>query len=150
MKISYKRGTCQGECGREDVLIVQKTLKLCQFCNQKRLTKRYNQKRNLKVKQGEKAKVPESYYKKVWAANPKVCFESGQPLYSYKNWHVHHCLHKEDYPHYALYDDVCVLLSLEYHALWHALAPSDRQRRMPNTHKRYIELCIKYSLEPEF
>lgn len=144
MKISYKKGTCKGDCGREDVLIVNKSLCLCQWCNQKRLVKRYNENRNKKVKNGTKARVPESFYKKVWNNQPHFCYETGEPLYTYRNWHVHHVLHKEDYPEHALNPDVCVLLSLDVHATWHNLAPSDRPKYMPKTYKRYIELLIKY------
>lgn len=149
MKISYKRGSCS-ECERDDVLIVQKSLKLCSFCNAKRLTKRYNEKRKDKVTAGEKADKTKlvKFYKEVWDRNPPLCYETGERLWNYNKWHVHHVLEKQDYPHLAFDHDVCVLLTLEQHSLWHSIAPSDRPKKMPKTFKKYLDLCHEHDLEP--
>jgi 5-methylcytosine-specific restriction endonuclease McrA len=127
---------------------VQKSLGLIAPCNQKRLTKRYQEKRKQKIKQGKKADKNklEDYYRKVWDANDHVCFETDEPLYKFHKWHVHHVLHKEDYPELAFNLDVAVLLSLEKHMLWHDLAPSDRPKKMPKTYSKYLELCKNYNI----
>ena len=138
---------CSCGCGKYG-LIVQKSLGLIASCNQKRLVKKYQERRKQKVKEGKKAQVPERYYKMVWAMNDPVCFETGVPLYHYHKWHVHHLLHKEDYPELALKTDISVLLSLEMHMQWHQLAKSDREKKMPKTWAKYVEICKKYNIEP--
>jgi len=146
MKINYKYGICS-DCGRES-LIVQKALCLCQFCNSKRLTKKYAENRKKKVEKGTKASVPDRFYKMVWAMNDHVCYETGEPLYTYHKALVHHVLHKEDYPELALKLDVCVLLTWQAHSNWHTMAKSDRKDKMPKTWAKYLELCKQYNLEP--
>lgn len=151
MKITYKYGICSN-CNEPDKLIVQKSLRLCQGCNQRRLTKRYREKRQTKVLSNEKADKTKltSFYREVWDENPHFCYESGDPLYKFKSWHVHHILHKEDFPELAFNHDICVLLTLEMHSMWHTIAPSDRPKKMPKTYKRYLELCQQYGFEPKF
>lgn len=150
MKITYKYGACNGECGRDHVLIVHKSLSLCMNCNQKRLSKKWRESRSKKVTKGEKADKGklQDFYREVWDRNPHVCYESGEALHRYFSWHVHHVLHKEDHPALAFNPDVCVLLSLLEHSRWHTMAKSDRARRMPKTWAKYLELCETYNLEP--
>jgi hypothetical protein len=151
MRIKYNKGTC-AECKEPDKLIVQKSLHICQSCNQKRLTKRYREKRQTKVQSNEKADKTKltSFYREVWDANPPLCFETGDRLWTFRNWNVHHILHKEDFPELAFNHDICVLLTLEMHSKWHTIAPSDRPKMMPKTYRRYLELCEQYGLEPKF
>jgi hypothetical protein len=141
LKIKYKEGICN-ECG-ETKLIVQKSLGLCTRCNQRRLTKRYNENRKKKQEPEYEAKL-NKFYRDVWDNNTPVCYESGSPLFRYHKWHVHHILDKQHYPNHIFNHDVCVLLSLEKHSLWHTLAPSDRKTQMPKTYQRYLELLKKY------
>ena len=150
MKIKYIEDFCNG-CG-DKKLIVQKTLKLCIGCNQKRLTKRYQESRKKKISNHEKADKTklQSFYREVWDSHQPTCYETGQPLWNYRSWHVHHVLHKEDYPNLAFNHDVCVLLTLEMHSLWHTIAPSDRPRLLPKTYQKYLDLCKQYEVQAEF
>ena len=150
MKITYKKGTCKGDCGKSDVLLVHKSLGLCQFCDMKRKMKKYAEKRKERVKTGEKADKNklQRFYKTVWEKSEPYCYETGERLWRYHSWHVHHVLHKEDYPLLAFNEDICVLLTLEQHMKWHDLAKSDRPRFMPRTWAKYLELCNKYNIEP--
>jgi hypothetical protein len=149
MKIKYKYGECGCGCGREG-LIIHKGLKLISGCYQKHLSKKYAERRRKRVNSGEKADKSKlsSFYKQVWDSQYHVCFETNEPLFTYHKWHVHHVLHKEDYPELAFNKDICVLLTLEQHSTWHQLAKSDRARKMPRTWSRYLQLCETYNLAP--
>lgn len=150
MKINYKEGICS-QCN-EYKLIIQKSLNLCTSCNQKRLTKKYHENRKKKVNNGQKADKTklQSFYREVWDRNPPFCYETGQPLWNFKSWHIHHVLHKEDYPELAFNHDTCVLLTLEMHSTWHTIAPSDRAKYMPKTYTKYLSLCETYGVQAEF
>lgn len=150
MKISYKYGSCSGDCGRDNVLIIQKSLGLCAWCNQKRLTKKYQERRKARIDAGQKADKTklEKYYRQVWDQNEHVCYETAEPLYKFHKWHVHHVLHKEDHPTLAFNLDVSVLLSLEAHMRWHDMAKSDRPVKMPKTWAKYLDLCKQYNVTP--
>lgn len=118
-------------------------------CNAKAGAKRTAQRKKIKtVKNKEFSKALDTFYKIVWDNTPlKVCYETNDTLYAFNKWHVHHVLEKKYYPEHVLNQDVCVLLSLEAHALWHGLAPSDRQKKMPKTWAKYIELIKNYTNE---
>lgn len=88
----------------------------------------------------------EPFYKAVWEMLPHVCYETGQQLYNYHNYHVHHLLEKKYYPAYKLNHDVCVLLTLEQHSRWHTLPPSELEAKMPKCWAKLQELKQKYNL----
>lgn len=149
MRIKYEEGICS-ECGLPK-LITQKSLCLCTGCNQKRLTKRYNENKKKRYTDGRKADKEklQTFYRQVWDSmeGKHICYESSSQLWKFNKWHVHHVLDKESYPDLAFNIDVCVLLTLEQHALWHNLAPSDRRKKMPKTYSKYLELLKKYDKE---
>lgn len=147
MQIKYNKGIC-AKCGKDKV-IVNKSKKLCLWCNSmaaKARTIARQAKRIATGKQVDKNAL-KSFYHQFWKAQHEhICFESGERLFTFRNWHIHHVLHKEDYPEHANNMDVCILLTLEFHALWHSLAPSDRAKKMPKTYERYLQLKQKYEL----
>lgn len=145
MQIKYKYGYCNA-CG-DWKLIIHKSLHLCFTCNEKRKTKKYAERRKKRVGEGQKADKAAltKFYREVWDRHTEhKCYESGERLWVYRKWHVHHLLHKEDYPELAFNHDICILLSLEQHALWHTISPSDRKLKMPKTYAKYLEILKKY------
>lgn len=145
MQQKFKEGVCK-QCNKLK-LITNKSKQLCLHCNQIQSLKRTLARRNLKIQAGKVVDLSKmaKFYKEFWAVTPHYCFETNQPLYTYRAWHVHHLLEKKDYPQYALNNDVCVLLTLQQHALWHSLTDSDRAIKMPKTYKKYLEIKQKYN-----
>lgn len=142
MRIKYKEGICS-RCNKPK-LIVNKSKKLCLYCNNTVRLQRSLAKQKLK-KQYVATDKMEDFYKTFWKSQPeKRCFETGQQIYKYNKWHIHHILHKNIYPEHTLNPDVCVLLTLEMHSLWHTIAESDRKKLMPHTYNRFLELKHKY------
>lgn len=148
MQIKYKTGLCS-VCEKER-LIVNKSKKLCLFCNQKASVERSRIRRKERIAQGkelDKSKLAR-FYKKFYEQHPtKTCFETDEPITSYKSWNCHHLLEKKNYPQYAFLIDICVLLTLEMHALWHSLDEQNRAEKMPRTYKQYMIIKSKYDNE---
>lgn len=148
MQQKLKNGICKG-CGKS-TLIVQKSKGLCLLCNTKLSLERQRQRKLLKINKGiiVDPKRINIFYQNFWNTQPiKICYETGVPLYTFKSWHVHHLLEKKDYPQYAYNMDVCVLLSLESHSLWHSLIEIDRKLRMPKTYEQYLKTKHKYNIQ---
>lgn len=147
MKIKYEYGICS-KCGFPK-LITQKSLYLCTSCNRKRLAKKAYSRLKEKIRQGkvsDKDRV-RRFFKKYWKKHlPHVCFETGQPLFVYHGWHLHHLLPQEDFPQYALNEDNIVYLSLSLHRLWHDLTDEKRQHQMPKTWAAYNKIKKKYNV----
>lgn len=145
MQIKYKKGICAA-CGKEK-LITQKSKKLCYYCQAKASAKRSIER---KIKQGKfidksaLLKFYESFYNKQ---PEKICFETGVPIPNFRIWNVHHVLEKHKYPEYTFNEDVCVLLTLEQHSLWHGLNDSDKQIKMPKTWKKYQQLMNNHVMK---
>lgn len=120
---------------------------MCFNCSQKASIARSKARKKLKEpKEAKKYENLEPFYKQVWEMQHKVCYESGQQLYNYHNWHVHHLLEKKHYPEYKLNPDVCVLLTLEQHSKWHTLPPSELETKMPKCWAKLQELKQKYQI----
>lgn len=75
----------------------------------------------------------------------KCCFETDEFIGNYRSWNCHHLLEKKKYPQYALLDDICVLLTLEMHSLWHSLNDEDKAKKMPKTYAQYLLIKNKYN-----
>lgn len=146
MRIKYKNDICSG-CSK-DRLIVNKSKKLCLFCNQKASVERSRIRRKERIAQGkelDKSKLAR-FYKKFYEEHPtKTCFETNEPITNYRSWNCHHLLEKRHYPQYAFLNDICVLLTLEMHALWHSLDEQNRCEKMPKTYKQYMTIKEKYN-----
>lgn len=118
-------------------------------CNNKAAAKRSFERKKANVnKNKEFTDKLKGFYKIAWDSIPnKVCYETGVPIYTFNKWHIHHVLEKKYYPEHIFNTDVCILLTLEMHALWHSIAPSDRSIKMPKTWAKYNELLNKYTNE---
>ena len=144
----FKVGICKG-CNKPK-LIIHKGKGLCLTCNQKAAFERSKQRRFIKIQNGLAIDLTEvnKFYKRFWDLQTnKVCYETGVPLYRFNKWHVHHLIEKGKHPEHALNTDVCILLTLQQHALWHSLSNKSRELQMPNTYKKYIELKQKYNIK---
>lgn len=148
MQIKYKTAICS-RCEKEK-LIVNKSRKLCLFCNQKASLERAQLRRKERILNGkelDKSKLAK-FYKDFYNTHPtKRCFETNEPIRSYRSWNCHHLLEKKDYPQYAFIDEICVLLTLEMHSLWHSLSNENRAKKMPNTYNQYLLIKNKYNNE---
>ena len=141
----YKQGICSG-CGKEKLIIV-KSKRLCYYCKLKESIKRTKERKIKKGKYIDYDKLG-TFYKQFYEQHPtRRCFESGQPIYNGKPWNCHHVLEKKHYPEHIFNSDVCVLLTLELHSLWHTLSDEDRATKMPKTYARYLELLEKYNIK---
>ena len=147
MRIKYEQDICWG-CDLPK-LITHKGLHLCTSCNQKRLAKLYRARLKERIKSGkitDKQRLAR-FFKKYWRDHiERRCFESDEKLYSYRSWHLHHLLPKEDYSEYAYNTDNIIYLSLEMHALWHSLTDNERQQQMPKTWAAYVKIKTKYNV----
>lgn len=142
----YQKGDCS-KCGRNR-LIANKSKKLCVFCNKLASIERTKERKKKLIEQGKAIDYDKlnDFYLDFWNSfEEKKCFETGENLYQFNKWHIHHILEKRDYPQHALNEDVCVLLSLEQHSLWHSLSEERKKALMPKTYKRYLELIEKYN-----
>jgi 5-methylcytosine-specific restriction endonuclease McrA len=144
MIIKYKEGICAG-CG-ETKIIYNKSKKLCPRCNTIRLVNQSKLRMEKKVKEGKALDYNRlnKFYKEVWDSQNKVCWESGEKLYTFHKWHIHHLLEKDKHPEAAFDIDNCVLLTLEQHSLWHHLTDKRREMLMPNTYTKYLHIKEKY------
>lgn len=146
MQVKLKQGICSS-CGK-DKLIINKSKKLCFICNNKASMARQALRKAKRIADGKAVDLTKMarFYKTFWRNSKQhVCFETGEPLYVYRAWHVHHLLEKKDYPHLAYNEDICVLLTLNQHALWHSLTDEDRAIKMPKTYAKYLQLKQKYN-----
>ena len=145
MQIKYLKGICK-RCNKEKI-IINKSKKLCLYCNQKASIERSQLRKKERIKQGkdvDKSKLTK-FYKDFYENHPtRTCFETNEPIVYYRSWNCHHLLEKKDYPQYAFIDEICVLLTLEMHALWHSLLEEDRPIKMPKTYKQYLLIKNKY------
>ncbi|MDK0748947.1 HNH endonuclease, partial [Clostridium perfringens] len=74
----------------------------------------------------------EAFYQKFWNSQSiHKCFECGEHLSSYKNWHIHHIAVKKKYPELSSNLDVCVLLCLGCHMNYHNVALSKIEELFP-------------------
>lgn len=118
----FSVGLCS-ECGNANML-VNKSLKLCIGCNQKRLYKQSLERKKIKIKDGKIINPSrlDKFYKQYWDTNKeRFCYECGCPLYVYKKWHIHHVIPKRHFLKYLPIDivynnDFCIYLCLEHHA----------------------------------
>jgi len=143
MTPKYKTGVCKG-CGKEKLIIV-KSKSLCYYCKIKASAQRTKER---KIKKGTSLDYGKlaTFYREFYERHPtRKCFESGRFIYDGKHWNVHHCLEKKRYPEHIFNPDVCVLLTLQLHSLWHTLSEEDRKIKMPKTYTRYLELLEKYN-----
>lgn len=145
--MGYKWGICS-ECGQPKI-IVNKRLGLCALHDIKRKAKIYAERRKEKAKQGlvvDKTEMAK-FFKYYWEKHTdRRCFETGEPLYYYKSYYLHHLLEKQPYPQLAFKEDNIVYLSHLQHSLWHSLTDSERQKQMPKTYKRYLYIKNKYNV----
>lgn len=142
MIAKYKTGVCKG-CGKEKLIVV-KSKKLCYYCNIKASIQRTKER---KIKKGTYLDYDKlgTFYREFYEQHPtKRCYESDRYIRNGKHWNVHHVLEKRQYPEHIFNSDVCVLLTLELHSLWHTLSDEDRAIKMPKTYNRYLELLDKY------
>lgn len=141
----FKLGICS-KCG-ELKLIVNKGLKLCAKDDWKRKATLYASRRKERAKQGkvvDKAEMAK-FFKKYWEKYlDHRCFESGEPLYYYKSYFIHHLLFKEPYPQFAYKEDNIIYLSHLNHALYHSLTEAEREKQFPKTTKRLHDIRKKY------
>lgn len=146
MNIKYKEDICWG-CNLPK-LITQKSLHLCTSCNNKRLSKSYRERLKKRIKEGkitDKQRLSR-FFKKYWSKYKEhVCFESGEKLYYYSSWHLHHLIEKGPHPELAYKEDNIVYLTLQYHSLWHSSTDEQKKKLMPKTYKRYLEIKLKYN-----
>lgn len=133
-----KLGICS-KCG-ELKLIVNKGLKLCAKDDLRRKDALYASRRKERAKQGkvvDKAEMAK-FFKKYWAEHTdRRCFESDEPIYTYRSYHFHHCLEKHLYPKLAYEESNIIYLTLYFHSLWHSLTEKERAKQMPKTWKKY-------------
>lgn len=145
MQIKYKSDVCKS-CGKRRLIVI-KSKKLCYYCNEKRKIQKTKE-RLLKKGITKKYEELNIFYKKVWdSTNPKICYETGVKILRYKKWHIHHVLEKSKYPEHIFNPSVCVLLTLQQHSLWHTLNNEQRQKQMPKTYNKFIELKKQYGYE---
>lgn len=141
----YEKGICS-KCGLPK-LIVNKRLNLCALDDRKRKATIYAIRRKEKAKRGEKVDKAEmaKFFKYYWNKySDHRCFETGEPLYFYKSYYLHHCLEKQDYPELAFKEDNIIYLSLILHSNWHSLTDSEKEKQMPKTWKKTNETKKKY------
>lgn len=147
MKQTLKSGICSS-CNEEKI-IYHKSKKLCKLCNLKRLSTQSRERQNKKIAEGKALDYDKlrKFYKQFWdAQKEKVCYETNESLIAFNKWHVHHLLEKNKVMEAAYDFDNCVLLTLQYHSLWHGLTDKERERQMPKTFKRYLEMKQKYNV----
>lgn len=150
-KPKYPIGLCTGTINfkgcQKSKPIYHKGRKLCLYCNLKRLRQLSVAR---KIKKGtyiDPTKL-NAFYRSFWDSQPnKVCYETGERLGFYHKWHVHHVIEKKPHPEHIFNLDVCVLLSQLQHSLWHGLERKDKERLMPRTFKRLVELETKYNIK---
>lgn len=145
MRIKVKIAVCSG-CDLEKK-IYNKGKNLCITCNTKRLQKQSRERQKKKIEQGKALDYTKlnKFYKYFWdLQNEKVCYETGEKLYTFNKWHVHHLLEKNNFMEAAYDVDNCVLLTLQQHSLWHGLSDKERQEQMPKTYDRYLKIKEKY------
>lgn len=143
-----KTGICK-RCGNNKI-IINKSKGLCLYCNNLASIKRSRERRLIRIQKGLVVDLNKvnKFYKKFWDSQTiKNCYETDVPLYTYNKWHVHHVLPKKQYPQYVYNLDICVLLSLQQHDLWHKLTDKDREIKMPKTYSKYLELKQKYNIQ---
>lgn len=148
IKIKYKLGICKGGCSTTEKIIYNKSKGLCYYCNVKAMVKRQNDRRKMKIEKGlalDSNKL-QSFYKSFYKQHPtKRCFETNEEILYFKSWNCHHLLEKHKYPHLAYNVDICVLLTLEQHRLWHDIDDEKRKELMPKTYEQYCKIKNKYN-----
>lgn len=141
----YEKGICT-KCGLPK-LIVNKRLGLCALDDRKRKASLYATRRKEKAKKGkivDKAEMAK-FFKYYWGKYTNhICFETGEPLYQYKSYYLHHLLFKEKYPQFAFKEDNIVYLSLLQHSLYHSLTTAEREKQFPKVTKKLNEIKQKY------
>lgn len=144
MQIKYKIGVC-GDCGKEKLIVV-KSKKLCYYCSLKQQRKRTITRKKLRGTYVDNSKLTK-FYKEFYDNHPtKKCFESDEFISNYKSWNCHHIIEKAKHPEFTFNEEVCVLLTLEKHALWHSLTEENRELKMPKTYQRYLELKEQFKI----
>lgn len=142
MQQKYKLGICS--CHGKERLIYNKRKNQCYYGYVAESRKRTLERKRKKGTLIDKVAL-QKFYKQFWDSQPvKVCYETEEPLFKFRSWHVHHIIEKAPHPEHIFNMDVCVLLTLQMHRLWHDLAEEDRPIQMPKTYARYIELKNKY------
>lgn len=145
MQIKLEVKICKG-CNLPKT-ITNKGKCLCFICNSKRLAKTANERKKKRIEQGRIANPNElnKFFKDYWLTHPtKCCFESGKQIKTYSKGNLHHLLEKSKYPQFALLKDNMVILTWEYHNIWHMLTDIERAIKMPTTYQRYLEIKEKY------
>lgn len=147
IKIKYVIGICRC-CGQEG-WITNKSLGLRLWCDNKRKSALYRKRRKEREKKGEKTDRTKlaKFFKHYWETHPNhVCYETGEPLYFYKSWYIHHLIEKDGREDLAFKEDNIIYLSQQQHSLWHNLAESEREKKMPKTYQKWIETKQKYNV----
>lgn len=145
MRVTYKKGICS-KCGEVNI-IYNKSKKLCPRCNTLRLVLLAKEREKKKIDSGRAIdyKLIDKFYKKFWDSQVnKVCFETGEKLYKFHKWHVHHLIPKKKRVDLAYNFDNCVLLTLEMHSLFHSLSRKDLKEKMPKTYERLTQIEKMY------
>jgi hypothetical protein len=142
--VTYKKGICNN-CGKEKLIVI-KSRKLCYICSAKVSAQRTYERKLKKGTLLDYSKLKQ-FYADFYNNHPtQICFETGVKIYNGKHFNVHHVLEKKDYPEHMFNTDICVLLTLEAHSLWHSLSNIDRQLKMPKTYCKLLELKKKYNI----
>ena len=147
MKQILKSGVCSN-CNEEKI-IYHKSKKLCKICNLKRLSKQSHERQKKKIAEGKALDYNKlnTFYKQFWdLQKDKKCYETDEIIITFHKWHVHHLLEKNRFKEAAYDFDNCVLLTLQQHSLWHGLTDEERQKQMPKTYKKYLEMKQKYEV----
>lgn len=105
-----------GGCGDERY-IVNKTRKLCDKCNSKRL------KESSSVQKTERFEL--QLFIQIWNERPHLSEVSGLPLKQFNICYFSHVLSKGAYPKYRLKKENIILKTMREHNDWHTKAESD-------------------------
>lgn len=123
--MQYQKGKCIGTetfvgCGNDNVYIVNRTRKLCDTCNKKRLKPSTVQ----KTATGEL-----QMFKEIWSERPHISEVSGDPLPYFDVRCFSHLLPKGNYERYRLNKENIVLKTPQEHTDWHSIAESELWRK---------------------